>query len=56
MGFDEFATRLKDIKADFLKAHGRELKTVEELEQYLMRRKFSPKGSKALKSLKGLNL
>jgi len=54
--FDEFSDKLREIKSDYLKAHGRELHTVEELENYLIRRKVSKKKTRALKSLKGFSL
>jgi hypothetical protein len=56
MGFDDFQDRLKEIKADFLKAHGRDMISIIELEQYLVRRKLTPRKSKRLKSLRGTGL
>lgn len=55
MGFDEFSTKLRIIKAEYLKIYNQELKTLDELEKFLDRKLIKSR-SKSLKSLKGLNL
>jgi len=55
MKFDEFTNKLKEIKESFKRRHGRDLQTIEELEQYLADRKFGVK-RRHLTSLKGFNL
>jgi hypothetical protein len=62
MTYDEFSEKLRIVKFEFRRATGREMETVQELEEFLMRRMVSVKrvtarGRKgALKSLKGLNI
>jgi len=54
--FDEFLDKLRQIRAEFRAEHGRDLRTVDELEAYAARRKLRTKGRRHLKSLKGLDL
>jgi hypothetical protein len=56
MNFDEFAEKLRKIKTDFRRAHGKPLETLEELEKFLDRRLAvtTPRAAKAARSLKGM--
>jgi hypothetical protein len=54
MKFDEFVTKLKEIKEDYYKTRGKELETIQELEEYIARKKLRVAGRRHLKSLKGL--
>lgn len=59
MSFDEFSQKLQAVKEDFRKSFGRDIATIRELEEYLVRRKLSQGGAKKarnLKSLKGFDL
>ena len=53
MTYDEFAEKLRKIKAEYQQAHGRPLETVAELEALLDRRLAKPR-NKGLRSLKGI--
>lgn len=57
MRYDEFERKLQEVKADFRKEAGKELETVQELEQFLkdrISRVSVRKMRPALKSLRGL--
>lgn len=55
MTYDEFHSKLDNIKIDFKKSRGRDLVTIAELEEFLVGRKVdTSKRSKGAKSLKGL--
>jgi hypothetical protein len=54
--YDEFELKLAEILAEYRTATGRNLKTVQDLESYVIQRKFRLKRGKNLRSLKGLNL
>ena len=53
MTYDDFAEKLRKLKAEFRKLEGREISTISELEKFLDRRLARPKKSGA-RSLKGL--
>lgn len=53
MTYDEFSVKLDRIAADFRKANGRELTTVQELRTVLDRRLAKPK-KRGARSLKGM--
>lgn len=55
MTYDEFSDKLHEIKDEFKRAKNCELKTVEQLESYILERKRRSL-SKGLKSLRGLDL
>ncbi len=55
MTYEEFADKLREIKAEFRHAKRAELQTVEQLEKYLTERK-TRRMSRGLKSLKGLDI
>ena len=55
MTFDDFANKLKDIQVEFKKFKGIELKTIKELEQFIIYKK-NRKLSIGAKTLKGLIL
>jgi hypothetical protein len=56
MTYDDFAEKLRKVKMDFRKAHGKAPETIEELEKFLDKRLAvsSPRATKAAKSLKGM--
>jgi hypothetical protein len=54
MHFDEFLERLRKLKIEYKLNTGKDLNTVEELEQYLDRR-LVKRNTRNLKSLKGLS-
>jgi hypothetical protein len=54
MKFDEFMDKLKEIKEEYRRFQGEELKTIEELEKFLTLKKFRTSKRRHLKSLKGL--
>ena len=54
MKFDEFVIKLEEIKEDYYKTKGKELKTIDELDAFLVRKKLRTSGRRHLKSLKGL--
>jgi len=56
MTYDEFAEKLRKVKADFRRQEGREPATVAELEAFLDSRLARPKprAAKAARSLRGL--
>ncbi len=56
MKYDEFFDKLKQYKAEFLSARGKEMDTIAELDAFLHERKYGRKKDRALKSLKGMNL
>ena len=53
MTYDEFSSKLDKITAEFLKANGREMTTVQELRAFLDRRLARPK-KRGARSLKGM--
>lgn len=53
MRFDEFSEKLRTIKSEYLKLHGKPLETIRDLEILLDKRIVKPKKT-GLKSLKGL--
>ncbi len=53
MTYEEFSDKLRVVKVQFKKRHGKNLNTIEELENYLTMILVKPK-RKALKSLRGL--
>ena len=53
MTYDEFADKLRQIKAEFLRANGRPMETLQELDAAVARRLVKPK-TRGLKSLKGI--
>jgi hypothetical protein len=53
MTYDEFSDKLDKITAEFRRANGREMATVEELKAFLDRRLVKPK-KRGARSLKGL--
>jgi hypothetical protein len=55
MTFNDFANKLKDIQIEFKKSRGVELKTIKELEQFIMDKK-NIKLSVGAKTLRGLIL
>lgn len=55
MKYNELAEKLKAVKAEYLKTHGKELETIRELEEFLDRRILKPR-TQGLKSLRGLGL
>lgn len=55
MSFDEFSKKLQDLKDEYRRVFQKEVVTVQELEDFMARRKYR-KGGRALKSLKGLAL
>ena len=54
MKFNEFIDKLRDIKEDYQKSQGKELKTIAELEEFIAFKKHRTSGKRHLKSLKGL--
>jgi hypothetical protein len=54
MTFDEFADKLRKIRADYRRSKGRDLITIEELEKYLDRRLAKRPKRTALRSLRGI--
>lgn len=59
MNYDEFLDRLREYREEYRAAYGRELKTIDQLEEYLSRRKTGRvrrSGRRALKSLRGFGL
>ena len=56
MRYDEFFERLQELKKDFKRVHGREVRTMAEFEQYLKQRKIRSLGRRNLTSLKGLDV
>ncbi len=55
MRYNEFAEKLKSVKTAYLKARGKELVTVRELEEFLELRVLKCR-TKGVKSLRGLGL
>ena len=53
MGYDEFNERLRKIKIEYEEYHKTKLQTINELEQFLMKKLIRKKSSSA-RSLKGL--
>lgn len=53
MTYDDFASKLRQIKAEFLRQHGRPIETVAELEETLASRLLKPR-KRGAKSLGGL--
>ena len=51
--FDQFKEMLEVYKEDFHRVHGRELRTISELEEYLNQKKTRSIGRRNLTSLKG---
>lgn len=56
MKFDAFSDKLEEIAEEFRLENGRDIETVDELREYLRRRKVRVKGRRQLTSLKGFNL
>jgi hypothetical protein len=54
MKLDEFVDKLRELKEDYFKSQGKELETIEELEDFITKKKFRVSGRRHLKSLKGL--
>lgn len=58
MTYDEFGTRLRQLKTEFKKSEGRELETIVELESFLTKRLVTVSrnqaGTRKLKSLRGI--
>lgn len=53
MGFHEFSDRLMKLKEEFLKLKGKEMTTVNELEEFINKR-LIVRSSRGAKSLKGI--
>lgn len=56
MTYDDFSSKLQELKREFLKSRGRKMETLKELEEYVVRRKVGIRKSGKLKSLKGLSI
>jgi len=56
MKYNEFVERLRELKAEFASSEGREPKTLEEFEAYLLKRRTGAVRPRALRSLKGLDV
>jgi hypothetical protein len=54
MRYSEFLDKLRAVKAEFVKAHGREPETVLELEEFASGRVVKPR-TRGLRSLRGMS-
>lgn len=53
MRYDEFSAKLDSLIAEFRRAHGRDMKTIDELRAFLDRRLARPK-KRGARSLRGI--
>jgi hypothetical protein len=56
MTFDEFEQKFSELKEEFKSIYKKYPETIMEFDSYLIKRKYSRKPKKALKSLKGLDI
>jgi hypothetical protein len=54
VSYNEFQNKLENIKREYLMVNKKELRTMEELQQFLLGKMFKNK-TRGLKSLRGLN-
>jgi hypothetical protein len=55
ISYEDFSNKLESIKKEYLESKSQELKTIEELHNFLLGKLFK-KRTRGLKTLKGLNL
>jgi hypothetical protein len=56
MTFDDFEKKFSEIKEEFKNIYKRYPETIKEFDSYLIKRKFSRRPRKTLRSLKGLDV
>jgi hypothetical protein len=56
MKYDEFLFKLDEYKSEFHQVNNRDIKTIQELEEFLKQRKYGRKPRRTLKSLKHIGM